>query len=1072
MNCVSCGAPLSPEFRFCGGCGRAVEPVSDPWASASDRAGERRQLTIMFCDLVDSTPLAHRLDPEDLRDVTRDFQELCARTIQPFAGSIAQFLGDGILIYFGYPLAHEDDAKRAVSAALSLLDRLESLNRTMASSISGMRDAEAVRLRVGIHTGPVVVDDLGLPSNPIRLALGETVNIAARLQSFAQPDSLAISAQTALLLDDDFVLEDLGANPLKGIEELVQIHQVTRERVASERRIHAGPAPLVGRRRERDALLESFEAACTGSLETALLEGEAGIGKSHLAISLQQQLASRSHVWLECRCSHYHENSALFPVVGMLERAFQLGPFDVDDQRLVLLRRALEATEMTECIAPFASLLSLDCPESLQGPPLSAEAQRRRELEAVAAWLVALAEAQPVVVFVEDLHWVDPSTLELLSLVRERASGARLLLLCAFRPSLTSPWPAEGIRHILLGPLSPDDALEMARAVAGDRVFEGEFADLVARTDGVPLFVEELTKAVLEAAGDQNASVTSGTTIPSTLQDSLMARLDRLGSAKPLAQFASVIGRDFPFDVLARASGWEIEALDRGLARLVESELVVPQQQPGRVRAFAFKHSLIRDTAYASLLRDRRRECHALVAAQLEQEPAGSIDARPEVIGRHHREAGDARRSIDWYRRAGEEAFRRSAHSEAIDHYEEAIEQLPEVSSESERSKLELPLRIGMGATLVESRGYGSDEAAEAHARARELCADAVTGPELYQAIGGLYLFHQGRMEFTASAEMAAQLLQLGNEGDDPFVQQWGHFFSSVPLFYRGDFQGSRESLEHVFEYEYTGPTPDWFQHEHDLGVSAHAYAALALWVLGFPDQAERSMEAALRRARASSHPFNLAFALSWAALGHQVRREPALARERSDEAIAICEEQGFPAYHGLARASRGWAMIHERGDPAGIDELRAGLRMSAETGTRTEAPRAMALMAQSYQELERWDESLAAIAGGLGMSQRSHAPYWDAELLRLRDEALWRRAGEEAEDAGSWFERAIEVARDQQARCLELRAALSMASFLETSDRRADAQLALEGIVDFFEEGDDPPDLLEARSLLTKWRE
>jgi class 3 adenylate cyclase/tetratricopeptide (TPR) repeat protein len=1024
----------------------------------------------MFCDMVDSTALSHRLDLEDLRDLTRDYQELCARTIEPFGGSIAQFLGDGILIYFGYPLAHEDDAKRAVAAGLDLLAHLDQLNRGYESTIASMRGTGRVRVRVGIHTGPVVIDDLGLPNNPVRLALGETVNIAARLQGFAAPDTLAISAQTALLLGDAFMLENLGANQLRGVEDSIVIHRVLRARVASERRLQPGRAPLVGRRHERAALLERFEAVSAGRCGAALIEGEPGIGKSCLALSLRQQLAGRLHTWLECRCSHYHEHSALFPVVGMLERAFQIGAEDSNDERVERLEAALAARGMVELVAPFASLLSLDHVEQLQGSWLSAEAKRRRDLEAVATWIVALAQSSPVVLFVEDLHWADPSTRELLLLVRERAAHVALLLLCASRPPSVMPWPAEEVLHLELGSLLPQDALAMARAVAGDCTVAVQFDDLVERADGIPLFIEELTKAVVEAASDESASVTTRAAVPTTLQDSLMARLDRLGGAKVLAQFASVIGREFPYDVLARAGPWDTDALDQGLARLIESELVLPQQTPGRGRAFAFKHSLIRDTAYSSMLRAPRRVCHARIAEELEREPAGRPDARPEVIGRHHREAGNTMFAIDWYRRAGEQAFRRSAHSEAIDHYEEAIALMSDVD-ERVRPKLELPLRIGMGATLVASHGYGSDAAAKVHARARELCAEAGKGPELYQAIGGLYLFHAGRMEFKAAAEMAAQLLELGDEVDDLFVQQWAHFFSSVPLFYQGDYVGSHESLERVFGNEYTGPTPSWFQHEHDLGVSAHAYAALGLWTLGFPDQAKQSMREALVRGRSSTHPFNLVFALSWAALDHQIRREAEAVRECADEAIAICEAQGFPAYHGLARALRGWALIQENGDPAGIDELRLGFRMSAETGTRTEAPRAMGLLAQSYQDLGFWDESLKAVEAGLGMAQQCQAPYWDAELLRLRGEALWHRRADDAVAAVTWFEQAIGIARDQKARGLELRASLSLASVLAATDRGHDARLALEGIVAGFSEGDDLRDLRDARQLLTTWR-
>ncbi|MFQ5417251.1 MAG: hypothetical protein ACE5FL_09420, partial [Myxococcota bacterium] len=475
--------------------------------------------------------------------------------------------------------------------------------------------------------------------------------------------------------------------------------------------------------------------------------------------------------------------------------------------------------------------------------------------------------------------------------------------------------------------------------------------------------------------------------------------------------------------------------------------------------------------AYGSLLRERRRQCHARVAEALEEHFEGRAEARPEVVGHHYREAGDARRAIACYRRAAEQAFERSAHAESMHHCREGIDLTGEIPQEEERGRLELPLRIALGVTLIAARGYGNAEVAETHARARELCRYVGEGPDLYQAIGGLYVFYQGRMDLKPAAELAAQLLALGDEAGDPFVRQWGHFFSSVPLFYWGQYEASMEHLELALGDEATGEIPAWFRHEHEIRVSACSYAALALWALGLPDRARQRMEEAIVLGRRSSHPFNLAFGLSWATLGYQLRGEPEKVLELAAEAKEICGEQGFPAYLGLAQALHGWARTREARDPEGIDELREGLRLSATTGTRTEAPRTMGILAEAYQNLERWTESLATIDSALSVSQRFGCPYWDAELLRLRGEALWRREADAVDEAQACFERAAALARDQKAPGLELRAALSTARCLDSLGRRDDGREALKGVVESFTEGDDLPDLREARDLLTASR-
>jgi class 3 adenylate cyclase/tetratricopeptide (TPR) repeat protein len=1061
LECESCGRASRTGARFCDHCGRALERVSP------GPLGERRQLTVLFCDLVSSTRLAGRLDPEVLLDVIRRYQALCSRAVARLDGRVAQLLGDGVLVYFGHPRAHEDDPLRAIQTALAVIEGLDDLNRESARSLPEMH-GERLRVRIGIHTGPVVVDQLGAQSHGELLALGDTVNLAAGLLGLADSDCVVVSRATRDLAGAAVEVADLGAQAVKGRDEPVEAFRVVRVSPRWESAPAVAQAPFVGRHDLLDVLRERLERAAHDGAQTVLVEGEPGIGKSRLARELNRKLEGSGIGWLWARCTPHHDHSALFPLTAMLAARLGLGSELSQEERLGRLEQAFDRAS----VPLFAELFSLAVPDRLVGPLLSAEARRRRTLEAIIGWLGRQASAAPLVLVVEDLQWIDPSTLELLGMLREHLHAAPLLLIGNFRPGGRPPWPdSERLLCLHLVPLGTAEVVSMAEGMLGGRTLPDEVRDeLLAKTDGVPLFVEELTRLLVERGIDALRTL-GEKAVPATLQGSLMARLDRLGEHRTLAQLAAVIGREFTHALLAATSDLPADELDRGLLRLQEAGIVRAADTDAPSRRYAFRHALIRDTAYASLLRSRRREHHRHVADVLEQHDPDQALARPELLAWHFQEADDASKAVAYYLRAGDVAFARSAHLESIHHYERGLELIPRLPEGRDRSGLELRLRIGMGAPLMSTRGYGSPEAEECHRCARALCGEVGQGPDLYQAIGGLYLFHQGRLDLDQASELAGQLLRLGQDSSDRFVQQWGHFFSGVPLYYRGDYAGSLRHLERAMEFAPSAARPDWFVHEHDVLVSALSYGAMALWTVGEVERAQQSLAAAIDLGRKSRHPFNHAFAQSWAAFVHQMRGDAAGVLRSSEEVMEICAEQGFSVYHGVAQTLHGWARVAATRDEQGLAELRDGLKRSAATGTRTEAPRMLGVLADAYRRIGRRSQALATLGTALDFSRQYRSPYWDAELLRLRGDVLLLEDPEALEPALEEFQRAAGLARAQGALSLELRAVSCAARCLERAGRREAGADWLAEVSGRFAKGVAAPELAEAQAQLRAWR-
>jgi len=742
VRCPACDHESPLDARFCSACGKPLEAEQPAPKPAPVEAGERRQLTVLFCDLVGSTELSTRLDAEELAERVRSYQSTCVEVIERFGGHVAQYLGDGILVYFGYPQAHDDDAERAVRAGLGIVEAL----------------AGQSPVRIGIHTGPVVVQAMGSGEKRETLALGETTNLAARLEALAAPDTIVLSEATRRLVRGIFVLEELGAQRLKGFAEPVLAHRAVRPTgVRSRLDLAAGRlTPLVGREVEVATLLDRFERAADGEGQNVLVLGEAGVGKSRLAYQLRERLAAVPHTWLESRATPYTERTPFFPVIELLEQGLAFTAGDTAAEKIAKLERGLAAVgfALPEGVPLLAELLGLPPPEGYAPLSLSPEARRRNTMQLLVAWCLALSELQPLVILSEDLHWSDPSSLELLGRIVEQSATARVLLVATARPEFTAPWPARSnLLALQLARLTRRQAHEMVGGLGGARLSAAMIDALVARAGGVPLYVEELTKAVTESGASQDAAA-----IPATLADSLMARLDRLSSAKEVAQRAAVLGREFSYALLAGVAGLPEAALRSGLARLVESEILFARGEPP-LSTYSFKHALVQEAAYESLLRRTRQELHGRAVDVLTTQLAERAEAEPEVVARHAEAAGRIDEAIAHYQRAGERAQVRSAHAEAILQLRHAIDLLATHPETAERDRREVKLQLALGVSLIAARGYAHAETEGAYERAGTLAERCGDPRRLGFARIGLASFYLVRGEVERGRALAAKVL-------------------------------------------------------------------------------------------------------------------------------------------------------------------------------------------------------------------------------------------------------------------------------------------------------------------------
>lgn len=1070
--CGKCGAPLAaPENPGQAGDGREQAPPNKP-GRVSAKA-ERRQITVMFCDLVGSTDLSAQLDPEDLREVVRAYQEACEKAILAFDGHIAQYLGDGLLVYFGFPRAHENDAQRAVRAALGILDEIALLNeRLVARSVQ-------LAVRIGIHTGLVVVGEMGGRTRLEHLALGQTPNLAARLQGLAQPNAIVLSATTHKLIQSDFECHALGPHSLKGVAQPVEVYQVLRAcapQAGFEKPNAPDLTPLFGREHELAQLAERWQRAAAASGQLILLGGEAGVGKSRLQQAFNASLSGEPHLTLTCRCSPYETTRALYPIFDMLEQFFAVKREASHAQKTQEWQNALathglgadEIRTLLQGLQPAA----LEAVDNLSYG--STQVQKQKTFRAILRLLQSLANRQPLFLTVEDLHWADAATLELCHLIIDEIKKLSILAVFTFRPVFTPPWPeCEHVLKIMLLPLPAQETEAMIHALAGGKALPREMLrQLALKTDGVPLFIEELTKMVLETGlliEHENHFSLAGPlpalAIPTTLHDSLMARLDRLATVKDVVQLGAVIGREFSYELMHLVAQLDHAALRNELARLSDAGLLYEEGAPPRQK-YVFKHALIRDTAYEALLKSTRQLYHMRIAQVLVEHFPRMIEGKPELIAYHYTEAKVFEQAVPFWYQAAQRANRRSAPDEAMVYLNKGLTLLQELPATPEATRRELDFLIALGSALVVTKGYAASEVELTYARARACAMQLGEHPQLYPALLGLSTYYLIRGDFGQAHMLAEQALKLAEQEQDPSVLVEAHYVLGTAIFHLGYLDEARLHLQQgIALYETRQHRSMIARFGHDSGVLCLCYLARILWFQGYPDQAlRRSAEAAVL-ARELAHPFSLASALTFAALVSQLRLEIHATRALAEEAISLCTEHGFLFCLAMATVLNGWALTELNEKDVGIEQIERGLETWRATGAELFRPHLLALLVESYGKAGRTEEGLHVLTEALAAAQKSGKRFYTAELYRLKALLLMRQ-GKSPAEVEQYFQQALTIACERRAKSLELRAAVGLVSQQGENEK---ARQLLQQIYRWFSEGFDTLDLQLAETLLAR---
>ena len=1046
----------------------AISSEPDPQDSA-----ERRQVTVMFFDLVGSAALSARMDPEDLREIISAYQKCVVETVQRFDGFVARYMGDSVLVYFGYPRAHEDDAERAVRAGLELI-----------SAATALESRAPLQTRVGIATGLVVVGELiGSGDAEERSIVGQTPNLAARMQGIAEPNTVVMCESTRKLLGNLFELKDLGPKDLKGIAGPTRAWAALRASSVASRfeALHAaGLTALVGRSEESEMLLRRWSRAKSGAGQVVLLSGEAGIGKSRLTAALEESLANESHIGLHFFCSPQHTDSAFYPIIGQMERAAGLLPDDTPSAKLDKLDAMLARTSTSvENATLFSEMLSLPNDGRYPALELTAEQRRQRTLDALMLQLQGLTRLSPVLVIFEDAHWSDPTSLEALARAVDRIAGLRALLIVTYRPEFDAPWIGRAyVTALTINRLTQIEVSAMIDHLVGDKVLPASIRqDIIERTDGIPLFVEEMTKAVLEANSDGAAGRAApalpfqARPVPASLHASLMARLDRLGAAKELAQVGAVIGREFSHSLLAAVVRQPEAALRSAIGGLIAAGLLFRQGVPPHA-TYLFNHALVQDAAYGTLLRQPRSALHARIAETLESRFPDIAERQPELLARHFTEAALVDRAIDYWLKAGNLALSRSANAEAVKHLRQGIVLTQSKAPSAERVRKELDFYLALGPATAATEGYAAPETLNVFSHARILLGDGGTLTEQMTVLWGIYLAHAMRAEFVAARDVANQCLALATEHKHPGMLALANRFMGQTLWSVGAFVDARAHLERTLEL--CAANQEMIRSYRQFGandqVTALASLSRALWILGYPEQATATAGQALAHARSMRLAFTTAFALDGAALLGVLGADPQRAAAHANELVSHSTEHSLADYVQRGRFIQG-ALLAQGGDPQlGIELIDNAIAETERITNRSRRTLYLGYSATAHASLGQPEVGLDLLDEAIQTAETLDERFFEAELHRLRGKVLLAlgRSGE-GEVA---LRRALTIAQQQQARWWELRAATSLAKHWHTAGKHQEALSLLEPIYSWFVEGFDTTDLKDAKALLDELRD
>jgi class 3 adenylate cyclase/predicted ATPase len=1099
MECPSCAAKVSEGSRFCSNCGAALSVHCQECAhnnaagskfcancgtrlTASNQAkpaevvnplpavdsAERRQMTVMICDLVGSTALSARLDPEDLRTIIAAYYHEVEATVRRFGGLVARHVGDGALIHFGYPVSHEDDAERAVRAGLALISRIRGLK--LGSDI----DLDA---RIGIATGLVVIELTNEGGGRRWTALGETPNIAARMQTLAEPGTVVVAPSTHRLAGALFEYRSLGSRDIKGFDRPVEPWQVV-SAVDAESRFLAQRAaypPVIGRVEEIEQLMRRWEQAKAGEGRVVLISGEAGIGKSRLARALEERIENEPHRALHYFGSALHQDSAFFPIIGQLEHAAGIRCKDSNETRLDKLEALLQPHSMDprHDIALLAELLGIDGSDRYPPLRLSPQIRMQRTVTALTAQLVSLSASQPVLMLFEDAHWMDPSSQEAFEQSIERLPNLPVLLLVTARPEFQPAWV--GLPQVTLQPLNRLNRRErtaMIEQLTQRKPFPAEVVQqIVERADGVPLFVEELTQTMVESGFLREGTdryVLRGPlpqlAIPTTLQASLLARLDRLGSAREIAQEAAAIGRDFSYELLAAISGHNEPDLSIGLDRLVASGLM--QHRGAKPSAsFSFKHSLMQDAAYNTLVRARRQALHARIAEAYEHHFSDVIGPRPELMAHHLAQAGFAERSIGFWLDAARVAIARGGAAEAISQLHRGLAQLGEVADCNKRRRHELELQIALGNALAAATGYSGTQTDAAFRRARELCLEIGDTVQLIRVTWGQFTGHFAGGRQRPALAVANELLALSDRLDDQGGRQIGHASVGASLLHLGCLAEARAEFELALATDPAMEREWTYLYGQSGRVTALAYMSLNLLLMGFPGEARRLTANSVEEARRLGHPTSLCFAHSIASRVHYLLRDQKALACHSAAVVQLAEEHGLGLWQALARIYAGWSRAGD--DPAdGAAMIRDGLAKYSASGAALCFPLYLASLANVESTAGNRSAALALLEEAQAASTAGDEHWAAPEIHRLTGETMLARDGD-IMSADQQFNTALMLARERGARLWELRAATSLVRLSRLTGKANEARGALAMVYDSFSEGSTNVDLEEAKAVL-----
>ena len=1058
------------------------QPQASPSLAESESA-ERRQLTVMFCDLVGSTELSERYDPEDMRDLLATYRQTCVSVIDRFGGFVARYIGDGILVYFGYPRAHEYQVERAARAGLDIVGAFEG----PADSVVGSEQLP-LNVRVGIATGTVVVGDIVSEGTKEHHAVvGQTPNLAARLMTLAEPGSVVIEEATEHLLQDLFELTDLGKHELRGFAQPVHAWRIVGESAiktpshALYSRAHL--TPLIAREDEVERLSRRWEEARAGRGQVVLISGEAGIGKSRLVRHFRDLIDqdNQSYALVRAYCSSSHQSSALFPIISQILYDARIDVSDSNDAKLEKIEKYLSknGAYSDSAIRLVCDLLAVDGGERYPPLDLSPDAHKSKTFEFLEQRICDQALKQPVLLILEDLHWCDPTTLELLDrLILDRVQSLPILILLTFRTEFRSPWPDEHyITDIRVKRLSPTDCETFVSELAFHRRLPSDvMAEIIVKSDRIPLFIEEVYKATtddltLSDEGDRYVSRYSAASIivPSSLSDSLMARLDRLGSVKQIAQVASVIGRDITYELIEDVSQTNSNSLHSLLDQLVIAE-ILRQRPVGPVTTYEFKHALLQDAAYSSLLTRERTKLHARIAKVLERKHPQRVEREPELLAHHCAKGGLAERAVDYWHKAGEHARETSANSEAIDHVSQGLELLKTLPDSPENAQREMDLRTCLALALTALHGAGADEVGANYSRARVLSQTGGDISKNFAVLVGCWLNSFIRAELYEAQVLSSELEELATRKEDAAYLVEANRVRGMTMLYSGDFSASRAYTESALaQHDPEQHRLHAVRYGLDPRICCESYLAYALWFLGYPEEAVQRSREAVAAAEALGHPYTHAFSLAFAAFLHQHLELKEQTRELAVRAIEISEENEFQFWDRQQTILRLWSDAERCRTDAGMAELREALDLYLGRGSVLESTRFLSLLAEVYVNNGRVDESLTMLERATNMANKTGEQFYLAEIHRLRAVACLAQGGDGAvDDACKNFRSSLDTAEDQNAASWQLKTAKSVATSCLALGEQEDRASGLLEMCGRFDGGLDLTDVTPAaRDLL-----